>query len=83
MPECSAGCDRSPGGATPGKPVGLVHLCASTSEKVLGERVVIPGSRADVRNRSVVIALHLIRRLLGEVSASPTHSGADSAHSLR
>jgi nicotinamide-nucleotide amidase len=53
-----------PGGGTPGKPVGLVHLCASTAQDVLPLRVVIPGSRADVRNRSVEIAMHLIRRLL-------------------
>ena len=52
-----------PGGGTPDKPVGLVHLCAASEDHVLPARVVIPGSRADVRNRSVVIALHLIRRL--------------------
>jgi hypothetical protein len=30
----------------------------------VARRVVIPGSRADVRRRAVVIALHMIRELL-------------------
>ncbi|MGH8961055.1 MAG: competence/damage-inducible protein A [Jatrophihabitantaceae bacterium] len=54
-----------PGGGTADKPVGLVHLCASTSKKSLSRKVILPGSRADVRARAVVIALHLIRELLG------------------
>ncbi|MGI8678192.1 MAG: competence/damage-inducible protein A [Jatrophihabitans sp.] len=53
-----------PGGGSAGKPVGLVHFCVSTSERTLARRVVVPGSRADVRTRSVVIALHLVRALL-------------------
>ncbi len=53
-----------PGGGTPDKPVGLVHLCASTAERTVGRRVVLPGSRAAVRARSVVVALHLLRELL-------------------
>jgi nicotinamide-nucleotide amidase len=56
-----------PGGGTPDKPVGLVHLCASTAEHAVPDRVVIPGSRGDVRHRSVVIALHLIRTLLERI----------------
>jgi nicotinamide-nucleotide amidase len=53
-----------PGGGSADKPVGLVHFCASTAERALPARVVIPGSRADVRARSVMIAMHLIRRLV-------------------
>lgn len=53
-----------PTGATPGKPVGLVHLCVSTAHDMLARRVVLPGSRADVRARSVTIAMHMIRALL-------------------
>jgi nicotinamide-nucleotide amidase len=56
-----------PGGGTADKPVGLVHLCVSADEVSVPERVVIPGSRADVRNRSVVIALHMIRALLERI----------------
>jgi nicotinamide-nucleotide amidase len=54
-----------PGGATPGKPVGLVHLCASDGERRVERRIVAPGSRADVRQRSVLIAMHMLRELLG------------------
>ncbi len=53
-----------PGGATDGKPVGLVHLCVSDGDRVIARRVVLPGDRADVRHRSVVLALHLLRELL-------------------
>jgi nicotinamide-nucleotide amidase len=56
-----------PGGGTADKPVGLVYLCVSTDAHSVPERVIIPGSRADVRNRSVVIALHLIRTLLARI----------------
>jgi nicotinamide-nucleotide amidase len=53
-----------PGGGSADKPVGLVHLCASTASASLARRVVIPGSRADVRRRTSEIALHLVRQLL-------------------
>ena len=54
-----------PGGGTPQKPVGLVHLCATTSDGGVAQtRVVLGGGRAEVRARSVVVALHLVRRLL-------------------
>ncbi len=42
-----------------------VHLCVSDRACDRIERKVrLPGSRADVRNRSVVLALHMIRELL-------------------
>jgi nicotinamide-nucleotide amidase len=54
-----------PDGGTEEKPVGYVCFCAKTSG---GERLardpVLPGSRTDVRDRSVVVALHLVRYLL-------------------
>lgn len=56
-----------PGGGTADKPVGLVHMCVSTREHIVAERVIIPGSRADVRHRSVVIAMHMIRTLLDRI----------------
>jgi nicotinamide-nucleotide amidase len=54
-----------PDGGTETKPVGLVHLCVSTATDRMAREVRLPGSRADVRNRSVVLALHMIRKLLG------------------
>lgn len=53
-----------PGGATATKPVGLVWLAASHRDHHLVRSVTLPGSRADVRDRSTTVALHLVRRLL-------------------
>jgi nicotinamide-nucleotide amidase len=53
-----------PDGGTPEKPVGTVHFCASTAQRSVDRKVRVPGSRADVRARSVTIALHLVRTLL-------------------
>lgn len=53
-----------PGGATPGKPVGLVHLCAAGPDAAVARQVVLPGSRADIRRRATTVALHLVRELL-------------------
>lgn len=53
-----------PGGGSAEKPVGLVHLCASTDDASRERRVIIPGTRADVRRRTTEIALHLVRDLL-------------------
>jgi nicotinamide-nucleotide amidase len=53
-----------PDGATPDKPVGLVHLCASTQTASISRRLVIPGGRAEVRARAVLVAMHLVRELL-------------------
>ena len=54
-----------PDGGSEEKPVGYVCFCAKTAA---GERLardpVLPGSRTDVRERSVVVALHLVRYLL-------------------
>jgi len=56
-----------PGGGTQEKPVGLVWIALSSAG---GERIVQRtsqrGTRADVRERSVIAALHLLRRLLSE-----------------
>jgi len=55
-----------PGGGTPEKPVGLV--CISVWSAADGRQITraprMPGSRADVRDRSVTVAMHLLRRLL-------------------
>jgi nicotinamide-nucleotide amidase len=53
-----------PGGATAGKPVGLVFLHAVGPGGELAQRVDFPGDRATVRLRATVAALHLVRRLL-------------------
>jgi nicotinamide-nucleotide amidase len=53
-----------PDGGTPEKPVGLVYLHAETPEGSRGREFSFPGDRASIRARSVVGALHLVRRLL-------------------
>lgn len=53
-----------PGGGSAGKPVGLVHLCVVGDAGTVARRITVPGTRADVRTRSVVIAMHMIRELL-------------------
>lgn len=54
-----------PGGATPGKPVGLVFIaCAREGAATLVERHVFPGDRAAVRAATVAAALALAARSL-------------------
>ena len=60
-----------PGGGTEEKPVGTVSFCVSTAEGgSLARDVLLPGGRADIRERSTTVAMHLLRRLLrGEEEA--------------
>ncbi len=68
-----------PGGGTPDKPVGLVCISVWSDD---GRRITrapqMPGSRADVRDRSVTVAMHLLRRLLlGDADADEDTLRAD------
>ncbi|MBR0683758.1 CinA family protein [Roseomonas eburnea] len=52
-----------PGGATPGKPVGLVFIgCARRGAQTVVERHVFPGDRAAVRAATVAAALAMAAR---------------------
>lgn len=54
-----------PDGGSAEKPVGYVCVCVKSSDgRKLARDPVIPGSRADVRERSALLAMHLLRRLL-------------------
>lgn len=54
-----------PGGGTPEKPVGRVHVAvADRSGARVARKLDLPGGRADVRDRTTTVALHLLRRLL-------------------
>ncbi len=81
-----------PGGGTPEKPVGLVcfsvwmrggqdPLAPPRPARRLTRRSVLPGGRSDIRERSVTVAMHLLRRLLlGESDELPAPAaGADAA----
>jgi nicotinamide-nucleotide amidase len=61
-----------PGGGTKDKPVGTVCFSvwqrgdpdAGRPARRLTRRTLLPGGRADIRDRSVTVAMHLLRRLL-------------------
>jgi nicotinamide-nucleotide amidase len=53
-----------PGGGTPEKPVGTVCLCVSTEDRIEELTVRLPGGRADVRERTTTVAMHMLHRLL-------------------
>ena len=53
-----------PGGGSADKPVGTVHLAAVGPDGAVAKSVVLPGSRASVRQRTTAHALHLLRQLL-------------------
>ena len=54
-----------PGGGTEDKPVGTVWFCVRLTDGPTITRCVrVPGERADVRERSTTVAMHLLRRAL-------------------
>ncbi len=57
---------RRPGGGTPEKPVGLVHVCASSADRTEHRVLRLGGSREAVRRRTVAECLHLLRVLMAE-----------------
>jgi nicotinamide-nucleotide amidase len=64
-----------PDGGSEEKPVGTVcfSVAAAGGERVTRTRQ-LPGSRADIRERSTTVAMHLLRRLLVTESGAPTAS---------
>jgi nicotinamide-nucleotide amidase len=57
-----------PDGGSEEKPVGLVYLHAEGPDGGVGREFSFPGDRPSIRARSVVGALHLVRRLLTQSS---------------
>jgi nicotinamide-nucleotide amidase len=54
-----------PGGGSEEKPVGYVCWCAKLADgTTLARDTRIPGDRAEIRDRSTTVGLHLLRRLL-------------------
>ncbi len=53
-----------PGGGTEDKPVGTVCFSVVADGHRLTRRLVLPGGRFDVRDRSTTVAMHMIRRVL-------------------
>jgi nicotinamide-nucleotide amidase len=59
-----------PDGGTEEKPVGYVCFNARLADGTeLAREPVIPGDRADIRERSALVALHLMRILLSGAEA--------------
>jgi nicotinamide-nucleotide amidase len=62
-----------PGGGSEEKPVGLVWLSVVASDQLHMTRSVnLPGGRSDIRERATTVAMHMIRRVLGEPSSFAT-----------
>ncbi|SBS70794.1 CinA-like protein [uncultured Mycobacterium sp.] len=54
-----------PGGGTEAKPVGTLWFCVMLADGTTVTRSVrLPGERADIRERSTTVAMHLLRRTL-------------------
>ncbi|HWE31993.1 MAG TPA: competence/damage-inducible protein A [Solirubrobacteraceae bacterium] len=69
-----------PDGGTKEKPVGLVcfSVASATGDRIT-RALQLPGDRADVRDRSTTVAMHLIRRLLRGQAGQPVRGpGGDT-----
>ena len=64
-----------PGGGSPDKPVGLVHIAVDSVHGQAARSAVLPGDREAIRTRATALALHLLRTV---VTRSATHA-RDSA----
>ena len=54
-----------PEGGTEEKPVGYVCICVKRAGgEAIARDIVLPGDRAEIRDRSATVAMHLLRRLL-------------------
>jgi nicotinamide-nucleotide amidase len=54
-----------PGGGTDAKPVGTVCFCVKMRDgATITTTRRLPGNRADIRERSTTIAMHLLRQVL-------------------
>ena len=56
-----------PGGGTPEKPVGTVCFTVELADGATTTRTLqLPGNRSDIRERSTTVAMHMLRRALGD-----------------
>jgi nicotinamide-nucleotide amidase len=72
-----------PDGGSEEKPVGTVCWSVKLSDgRGITRTVRLPGDRADVRDRSTTVAMHLLRRVLSEPAKTPSGAAA-AAHQAR
>jgi nicotinamide-nucleotide amidase len=60
-----------PGGGTPEKPVGLVHLAVSAPTGEAARELRLHGGRDEIRERAATASLHLLRTLLTQSAQLP------------
>ncbi|MBA2615154.1 MAG: nicotinamide-nucleotide amidohydrolase family protein [Actinobacteria bacterium] len=65
-----------PGGGSEAKPVGLVHVVATSPEAEIERELRLPGDREEVRARATAVSLHALR---GVLTQTGTHSRAVSS----
>jgi nicotinamide-nucleotide amidase len=66
-----------PGGGTEEKPVGTVCWSVKTTDgRSLTRTVRLPGDRADIRDRSTTVAMHMLRRVLSASRAADSAAPA-------
>ena len=69
-----------PDGGTEEKPVGSVCWSVKLADgRGITRTIHLPGDRADIRDRSTTVAMHLLRRVLSEPAPTPS-SAAAAAH---
>jgi nicotinamide-nucleotide amidase len=62
-----------PGGGTEEKPVGTVCWSVRTTDaRGVTRTIRLPGDRADIRDRSTTVAMHLLRNVLSEPVGTPS-----------
>jgi nicotinamide-nucleotide amidase len=72
-----------PGGGTDDKPVGLVFISVCNRDGgQITRRTQLPGGRGDVRDRSVTVAMHLLRRLLQGETDGPARGKASQRNKV-
>jgi nicotinamide-nucleotide amidase len=68
-----------PGGGTDDKPAGTVCFAVTLADGPQITRTIrLPGGRADVRERSTTVAMHLLRRALADAAGKTNVNGAPS-----
>jgi len=72
-----------PDGGSEEKPVGTVCWSVKLADgRGITRTIRLPGDRADIRDRSTTVAMHLLRRVLSEPAAAPS-GAATAAHQQR
>ena len=70
-----------PGGGTEEKPVGTVCWSVRTSDgRGITRTIRLPGDRADIRDRSTTVAMHLLRRVLSEAQVQAPAAATTQEH---